>query len=602
MEKINLFKYGAEPRFSVMSNTITHVRPQEIQARSLGRPVGFSEGVIFDGERSHTPNDFFSSEANSNVLVLTYREMAELKSLVFTSNISAKIRALELEFPVLKNIKNVDRFINYQEMIRILGNIKRLGLRQEKLSSQISNKMHKRSVRKLRKKSNLDDAFAFLADGTISEPYILMEPRQERLVYALDFNSMYPSCMLSRYCNPGDLSYHGEPFIITKDSASFRELRPGVYNVELVNAQTEFIKTFSPLTINFFDKKYPIQLSGNKVYKATISRDELIYYLGHFESIVVTECVTSNSYIDHPLKATVKRLYNKRLKSSGMRARIIKFELALLHSMTRRKKQTEVKISTESDLKKYLECNFHFFDNLPEEYLEMLHSSSFASESRVKDDQLIYVFKHTGVIKKSSVQCLYFETLAKSRVKLLTMMEKIFNTGYSEICYANVDSVHVSIPDNRKKDFESELSFEAGVGLGELKVEAIGKNGFWLAPGRYWITDEHGIVKFANSYFNHPGATSSIIEERTRPHFFNYKGIRWIENSKLKVNNSMFSKKIIRILAEESLIRFEKHRGATFMQTHETLINEKYKNKDLRNQITRYIIQKLNGLGDEVPT
>ena len=96
--------------------------------------------------------------------------------------------------------------------------------------------------------------------------------------------------------------------------------------------------------------------------------------------------------------------------------------------------------------------------------------------------------------------------VARSRIVLLAMMEKISRMAPKvEICYANVDSIHISV---RACDFDcvnSTLRAGASTSMGGYKIEAIAEKGLWLEPGRYWLYSDR-IKKFKNRSIRHRGA------------------------------------------------------------------------------------------------
>lgn len=81
---------------------------------------------------------------------------------------------------------------------------------------------------------------------------------------------------------------------------------------------------------------------------------------------------------------------------------------------------------------------------------------------------------------------------------MLQMMEKILGSAPDiEICYANIDSIHFSLPSDHFQHIMEALQPQISDKMGDCKVDAIAKYGLWLEPGRYWLyTNE--IKKFRN--------------------------------------------------------------------------------------------------------
>lgn len=112
-----------------------------------------------------------------------------------------------------------------------------------------------------------------------------------------------------------------------------------------------------------------------------------------------------------------------------------------------------------------------------------------------------------------NIHSLYYEVIAKARVRLLKLIERLSSFPDIQICYCNIDSIHISIPTDSEPDFKKQTSNLIGVKLGDLKIEAIGRKGIWLEPGRYWIYDEHNnIVKHANIGFTQSNDNFQIRE------------------------------------------------------------------------------------------
>ena len=88
--------------------------------------------------------------------------------------------------------------------------------------------------------------------------------------------------------------------------------------------------------------------------------------------------------------------------------------------------------------------------------------------------------------------------VAKGRIHLLELMERVLSSGTDiQICYVNIDSIHVSIPKNQLDEVMKNLNAEASSAMGAFKIEAITPHGLWLEPGRYWLYSNK-VEKFKN--------------------------------------------------------------------------------------------------------
>jgi hypothetical protein len=104
---------------------------------------------------------------------------------------------------------------------------------------------------------------------------------------------------------------------------------------------------------------------------------------------------------------------------------------------------------------------------------------------------------------------------AEARVKMLNTLEYImkFPECLPEICYVNVDSVHISVPSEyaekiKKYMVEGKLAdtYEDNANnspqLGKLKLEHEVDKGIWLSPGRYWLIKDNKLESYVNALMN----------------------------------------------------------------------------------------------------
>ena len=104
----------------------------------------------------------------------------------------------------------------------------------------------------------------------------------------------------------------------------------------------------------------------------------------------------------------------------------------------------------------------------------------------------------------TNIYSLYSLVIANSRVKMMKTIELFQKFSELEVCYTNVDSIHVSIPKDKFKQFKQYLEDNKLIGeeLGRLKIENISQHGVWFFPGRYWLYDNDHIVQFKNVNLN----------------------------------------------------------------------------------------------------
>ena len=99
---------------------------------------------------------------------------------------------------------------------------------------------------------------------------------------------------------------------------------------------------------------------------------------------------------------------------------------------------------------------------------------------------------------RSTCHMLGQRTVAQGRVHLLKLMERVLALDPDiEICYANIDSVHFTVPSNKVDGTLTQLRDDASDEMGAFKIEAVTQHGLWLEPGRYWLYSNE-VEKFKN--------------------------------------------------------------------------------------------------------
>jgi hypothetical protein len=117
----------------------------------------------------------------------------------------------------------------------------------------------------------------------------------------------------------------------------------------------------------------------------------------------------------------------------------------------------------------------------------------------------------------SVARCRYpdaYQILANSRLKMLKAIEKLSAHHSVEICYCNIDSIHVSILKSELSNFLEENENIIGKKIGELKIEAISDTGYWFDVGRYWLISNGEVNIFKNSLINHPANKAPFLKNR----------------------------------------------------------------------------------------
>ncbi|MBQ8707337.1 MAG: hypothetical protein IJ523_04565 [Succinivibrionaceae bacterium] len=186
--------------------------------------------------------------------------------------------------------------------------------------------------------------------------------------------------------------------------------------------------------------------------------------------------------------------------------------LTVLHSVPNGKSSNVKKFASLSDAATFL--NHVYGLNKPDgltnaEFLVHIHRNRF--DLKAYFDKV--VLESPRINNASNVFSLYALVIARARVKMMETIE--FLTGFDKlrICYANVDSLHVSIDKNDFQSFVEFLNSKGLVGeqLGKLKIECVADSGTWFFPGRYWLYNGNKIVQYKNINLNKPSPADGSI-------------------------------------------------------------------------------------------
>ena len=471
----------------------------------------------YNGENS--PLRLFSASTLNckKIFVLTSRECHYLRVACGITNV--KILVLEKELPFIEGIKFVnDAKKNYKFLKSILHKCKSLyGLPNGYYSTLFFNKIAK----KIRKTSFLDLVFAFTQKGGYQEVFALKELRDDRKILAYDFNSMYPSCLTKAlYPDPSKLVYKEFNCIYDQSLG----LGYGVFHVILKNPTSDFIKRYHNIKYLYLTKRYDFNLEDEDCVETLLQTCEIEFYSKHFSEIKIIDGVFSEVGIRHPLAQTVKALYKKRLTAGKNNKELESFYKKLLTiacSSSGHIKSTSSEFNT-GDLKieslfQWIEINLGISqpECMPNSiYLHKLVANGKITLKKTSNDKFLFSIP-LDLPEKSQVNIDHVYVFssymfALARVKMLELLEFIskFSLCKAEICYVNVDSVHVSVEakfsENMKK-YLIEADF-ADIGktkeLGKLKLEHEADKAIWMGQGRYWLIKDGVLFKYVNAMMN----------------------------------------------------------------------------------------------------
>lgn len=135
--------------------------------------------------------------------------------------------------------------------------------------------------------------------------------------------------------------------------------------------------------------------------------------------------------------------------------------------------------------------------------------------------------------------------VANARVKLLAAIERFVAYESVEICYANTDSVHLSILKDRLEGFLRDFKDLIGDGLGQMKVETFAERGYWFDVGRYRLLKDGRVVQFRNKGFNDGRSQDAFIARRRAYAHHEAEAFSHLRQFVLRLENSFsYTKKL----------------------------------------------------------
>lgn len=170
-----------------------------------------------------------------------------------------------------------------------------------------------------------------------------------------------------------------------------------------------------------------------------------------------------------------------------------------------------------------------------------------------------YRLSYLNLSSNQTIFSLSAQVVANARLKLLQTVERFLRHPTVELCYANTDSIHISIAKNQFEaflDIHNDLFSED---LGELKIEAIGDKGYWFDVGRYWLMRESKVVLFKNKGFNQKTSRNPFVRRRTVTRLVDAPAFLQTHTYVAKLENSFgYTQRVEHISSEElRYIRFD---------------------------------------------
>ena len=254
-------------------------------------------GIWFDGQLWE-PETFLAMAATKGVkrlLVLTNREYLQIVERAAAHRL--RVDVFETSFPVFSDIKysSCPR-TNHDVLTKLLRKLNQLGIHSGSLSKELAHGYLRATVNKLRFKNGYDRHFFFAYKDGYQEVFKLKEERPDRVIIALDFNSMYLDSMKGRFCNPASIEYKD----FRGAAADPSNLANGIYCVRLLAARQSFLLDHHPFRYKRLGRSYYFRLNCGDTIETLLHKDEIGYFARFFEHVEIIEGLYSVAHNQAP--------------------------------------------------------------------------------------------------------------------------------------------------------------------------------------------------------------------------------------------------------------------------------------------------------------
>ena len=509
-------------------------------------PISTNGEVIIYKDGTIDAIEFLKNfRGNIRLIVLTERERELIIEQLLNFNLD--VRVFERDFPIFTNIKYTSYLKNNLMLLtNLLDKVKSLDVKNGKISKSANTMYQFKVERKLRFKNDTDPFFAFGLHGGYQEVFKIREERKDRAIIAFDFNSMFPSCMEGSFAEPKSITYTYKN-INFSDSA---EIENGLYRVILKYPLNENIKKYHPFRLNNVGESYHFNLGDEDEIETLLFKSEIEEYSKYFRETKIIEGLSSKRNIKHPLYNEALSLFKKRkhFKEAGNKtmSNYYKLLLVMLHSVTNPRKQKKINFKNLEELIIFARKKIVFdLDGVMDDrnILKLLIKHKRFSIDKKKDGyQLTLPFHahHNSVISLSA------QIVANSRVKVFQTINRFIRHSGVELCYINIDSLHISIPkcevDAFLKKHRNILTDE----IGNLKIQCIADKGFWFDVGRYWLYKDEQLIQYKNVNFNSPASKTPYKRFRRIKYVIKGELFKYVRAHNFLLENSFsYNKRLV---------------------------------------------------------
>lgn len=441
------------------------------------------------------------------------------------------ILVLEKLYPFFKRIRYVSIEKNYLFLKQKIAFLQSKKIPLKKFSTICSNTNMYKVERKIRNKSKLDNYFSAYPLYSYQEVFKLKENREDRVVIALDYNSMFPSFLINElFFDPKYLKYK----FINKQLDLIESMENGLYNVELSSCNNEIIKKFHYFIYRNNEIGEQFNIEDGKI--STLLFGDEIEFLKEFFSIFIVDAIICTKQIKHPLSKEAKQLFSERMQykrnhNIDLEA-MTKSKLTLLHSCTNIKQFKTIRFKQRSELINHLSHNFCLKDMVNNDFIEyLIKKNKLYIYSDGSSNYARYIDNNSPL----NIHSLSAQVVSKAKLKMLKTINELSKMKDLDICYINIDSIHVSIKRKDLSLFWYKYADLISNDLGKMKVEAIADRGVWLDIGRYWLYKDEKAVLYRNILFNRPYLNNPFIKKTTIKKIVKFHDFHYIENIRIKL-------------------------------------------------------------------
>lgn len=551
-------------------------KPTSIKEHEL-TPISTDGSSIYSYSGINNINDYFIQariDGKTCFLVLTSKEKYLLLEQIIENSI--EIYALEEEFPIFKELKFIKNIkVQFKELCNKIKKVKSLGYRTKSIANKESKKFLYKVERKIRFKNNLDHIFGLALTAPYQEVFKFVEERENREIIALDFNSMFGDCMSGNFVEPKSTYY------IDGNDLDHNNIKNGLYRVIFKNPKNSFFRKKHPFTYKKNKNSYYFNLEEGQTIETLAFKNEIEHYKKYFQSYEIVEGITSRKEIKHPLYGLAKAYYKKRIQArnngNSTIEKLYKYKIAIMHSATNLLRSKSYSYLSLSEIIELLESEYNFNLDKPLEQASALTDMRNWKYFKIRPNGELYDMRAVDLKNHENIFSLSAQVIANSRIKIIETIEKILEFKESEICYINVDSIHVSIPKVKSSLFLDHISSMISEEMGDLKIQARADYGYWFDIGRYWLVRNGRVNKFKNTSFNHQGNKFPFIEKGNRKVIYDSKDIKFYRSYIRNIYSEFTYKKIL-VTDTEKNIYFDR---PSFNQIKDENLSEDFSTEEI---------------------